>query len=264
MCFHLHLYSLTPLSAYTELLSIDSLPSLLESKLFEARKGQSPHNSQLPPHLLTISWSRSTRDKGVGKVSVDVGRPGRISLTPGFLERSIQSVLELEDIVLPLLCQESSEAAQDTSSSGNSETTQKSEPSVAEEKDSQSLLSTLLNTEVSVSTSQMVLELKLTTPAELPPYCKQGSVESSSSQLQEERRVFNMAASTLSEGLVGCCEEMRFTVPLKSQGGQSVADLHVNGLQLLSVCGGFSSFVVAPVQLHCALRQHPPLVSHDS
>ena len=251
------------LSAYTELLSPDSLPSLLESKLFETRKGQSPHNSQLPPHLLTVTWSRSTGDEGVWKVSMDVGRPGRISLTPGFMERSIQLVLELEDIVLPLLCQESSEAAQDSSSSDQPETTQKSGTSTLEEKHSRSLVSTVLNTEISVSTSQMILELRLATPSKLPPYFKQGSEESSSSQLQEERGMFNMAASTWSEGLIGCCEEMRFAVPLRSQGGQSVADLHVNGLQLLSVCGGFSSFVVAPVQLHCTLRQHPPLVSHD-
>ncbi len=211
----------------------------------------------LPPTLLSVSYS--TLGEG-GNLSMDIRRPVKLSLTPGFIERSVEFACELEEIIVPLL-NGASDNVKNKKSSNDSQTPQKSDEDISNcPENNTSNLSKVLNSEVSISTSQMVFELKLSTFSKVRPISREQSVVSEDSvpQIQEDTTTSDpYTHPSLKEGLLAGWDSILITNPTRGQNGS----LQVNGMQLLSVCAGASSFVVAPVQLQCALKQH--LSTHD-
>ncbi len=254
MYLHAHAYT-----ALTALTSAESVSSLLESKLFATTRGHSV--SGLPPSLLTVSCSLGEEERNL---SLDIGRPVKLSLTRGLIERTVDFVVGLEELVLHLLNgDDDNDVSTDSkpSSKGNDDDSSK----VSDDKmaSSTSFLSKILDSEVSISTSQMLFELKLSTVLLVPPISREQSVSAEDCLLHTQDEIASTnsylltPSSSLKEGLLAGWEGLVITVPLTEQKG----DLNIDGMQLLSVCEGTPYFIVPPLQLHCALGQH--LYTHD-
>ena len=266
------------------------MTSLLGSKLLETRRGLSSHKTGLPPNLLTLSWSQTGHDiesaSEAGVVSIDVGRPVKLSLTPSLLREGVCFLSDLADIVVPLVSRslsslENTETNQSCYESRDTSsvyfTPQKSDiedSNISEKSNSKASCSTnntAMVTEVSLSTCQVVMELSLKAMSvEQPTHLEHNpnsafytkTEEANTSLLEESFTNASSPCNMMEEGLVASWEDLSLTIPPKDDHGQS-GDLHINGLQLLSVCQGVSGYVVPPVQLECILRHHLPLSTHD-
>lgn len=250
---------------------IESVISLLETRVFESRRGLS---STLPPNLLTLSWSQTGHDVEAasrsGVLSVDVSHPVKLSVDPALLEDSVGFLSEIVEIILPLLPKkflsthehlatvESVSESRDTSSIYF--TPQKSDLNnsdiIRSREESISPNNVTMVTEVSLSTSQVVLEFKLETMS------REQKTYANTTFQKEWFTIGSTLNSAIREGLVVSWSDLSLVVPPRNDHGQS-GDLHINGLHLLSVCQGSSGFIVPPMQMECVFRQHLPLSSHD-
>ncbi len=200
----------------------------------------------LSPSLLTVSCSLGEEKRNL---AVDVGRPVKLSLSRGLIERSIDFLLELEELVMPYLSNESADVSIDSHPPPPTQDNNSSDNKVA----SSSFVSKLLNSEVSISTSQILFELKLSTFLSAPPISRDLSV--SSEDYRQDEVVSNSYLNTppsLKESLLGGWDGLVVTVPWNEQKGY----LSITGVQLLSVYEGAPYFIVPPAQFHCTLSQH--------
>ena len=290
-------------AAYSDLTAAESVSSLLGSKLLETQRGLSSDNTGLPPNLLTLSWSLTGHDiesaSGAGVVSIDIDRPVKFSLTPPLLREGVYFVSELADIVLPLVsislsspedadinqsCYESRDASSVYFTPQKSDIGDSNISENNNSRASNSTNNTAMVTEVSLSTCQVVMELKLkamsdeqtirpehntqtegafctNTEETNTSFCT-NTEETNTSFLGEGFTDASSPCKMMEEGLVASWDNLCLIIPPKDDHGQS-GDLHINGLQLLSVYQGVSGYVVPPVQLECILRQHLPLSAHD-
>lgn len=208
--------------------------------------------SGLSASLLTVSCSLGGDERNL---TIDIGRPVKLSLTRGLIEGTVDFVLGLEELVMPYL---TSANVNHTDVSTDSKLPSGSDKNSSDDAmGSSSFISKILNSKVSISTSQMLLELKLSTF--LPPSLnsQEQSISSENCTQDQAPTTSLCTPSSLKEGLIGGWDGLVITVPLNEQDGH----LTIDGVQLLSMCEDVSYFIVTPVQLTCALRQH--LYTHN-
>ena len=250
----------------------------MKQQLLETRKGQSHDKTGLPPSLLSGSWSRQSQDlesgSKAGVISLELGRPVKLSLGLSFLQEAMRTVVELKKSVRmePIAKDQNGNgdcgdlnkvSLEDRSSSELFATPQTSmNLSSCEHGDSESDLNP---TEVIVTTNQVVLELIVVS-------CDKADVENDSLpssmaaqevdvSLQGEALPFSSKDFT-KEGLVLAWESFTLAIPPANRLSRT-SELSVDGLQLLSITEGFGEDVVPPSHISCLVTQYKPCSIYD-
>ena len=248
----------------------------MKQQLLETRKGQSHDKTGLPPSLLSASWSRQSEDlesgSKAGVISLEIGRPVKLSLSLSFLQEALKTLVQLKKIMKMQLfvgqrngddVNQNEISVDDKSSSELFATPQTSmNLSSCEHGDSESDLNL---TEVMVTTNQVVVELVLTS--------------SNKANIEEESLTSSMAAQEMDvslqgeavplsskcvirEGLVVAWQSFTLTIPPGNKLTQT-SELSIDSLQLLSIMEGVSVDVVPPVHINCLITQHKPCSTYD-
>ena len=247
----------------------------MKQQLLETRKGQSHDKSGLPPSLLSGSWSRQDQDlesgSKAGVISLELGRPLKLSLSLSFLQEAMRTMTELKNIVgmEPVVEDQNGNgnlnevSLEDKSSSELFATPQPSmNISSCEHGDSESDLNP---TEVIVTTNQVVLELIITssekTDIENDSLTSSTAVQEADVSLQGEVLPFS-SNYFMKEGLVLSWRSFTAVIPPANKRSRS-SELSLDGLQLLSIMEGLSGDVLPPLHINCLITQYKPCSVYD-
>ena len=266
--------------AYIELAAepLSSLTSVMKQQLLETRKGQSHDKTGLPPSLLSGSWLRQSHDlesgSKAGVVSLELGRPVKLSLSLSFLQEAIKTIVELKKIMgmEPVVGDQSRNgdsgnlsrvSLEDKSSSELFATPQTSmNPSSCEHGDSESDLNP---TEVIVTTNQVVLELIVASSDKID--VENDSLTSSTAaqeidvSLQGEAVPFT-SKNFMTEGLVLAWQSFMLAIPPSNKLSRT-SELSMDGLQLLSITEGLGADILPPSHVNCLITQYKPCSIYD-
>ena len=277
--FNIYIYLLPPL-AYLELAAepLSNITSIMKQQLLETRKGQSHDKSGLPPSLLSGSWSRQDQDlesgSKAGVISLELGRPVKLSLSLSFLQEAMKTMVELKKIVgmEPVVedrngngdCVNLNEVSVEDKSSSELFATPQTSMNISsyEHGDSESDLNP---TEVIATTNQVVLELIVTssekTDIENDSLTSSTVAQEVDVSLQGEALPFSSNYFT-KEGLVLSWQSFTAVIPPANKRSRS-SELSVDGLQLLSIMEGLSGDVLPPSHINCLITQYKPCSVYD-
>lgn len=250
----------------------------MKQQLLETRKGQSHNKMGLPPSLLSGSWSRQSQDlesgSKAGVISLELGRPVKLSLSLSFLQEAMRTLVELKKIVRmePLVEDQNGNgdrvnrtevSLEDKSSSELFATPQASmNLSSCEHGDSESDLNP---TEVIVTTNQVVLEF-IIAPSDKADIEHDSLTSSVAAQemdvsLQGEALPFSSKYFT-KEGLVLAWQSFTVAIPPANKLSRT-SELSLDGLQLLSITEGLSADILPPSHISCLITQYKPCSIYD-
>lgn len=271
-------HSLHPI-AYLELASepLSSITSVMKQQLLETRKGQSHDKTGLPPSLLSASWSRESEDlesgSKAGVVSLELGRPVKLSLSLSFLQEALRTLVKLKKIVRrePLVedqdgngdgVNRNETSLEDKSSSELFTTPQTSmNLSSCEHEDSESHLNP---TEVIVTTNQVVIEFIISssnkTDVENESITSSMAAQEMDISLQGESIPFSSKCVT--KGLMLAWQSVTVAIPPANKLSRT-SELSLDGLQLLSVMEGLSADILPPSHINCVITQYEPCSVYD-
>ena len=239
----------------------------MSCQLLETKRGQPADKTSLPANLISVSWSHNQTDiesgSSAGVLSMDVGRPVKLSVSPFVLQELSKLVHHLSNMI-------------------STQLPGYDQPTAVEERDNSSVYLTPqklldeaktkinISTELTLATSQLLIELQLASdPSSLDETDTPPSLASQETEvfLQGENvnTSFSHAAHSCKEGLLLAWDEFVLTVPAGTTTASChTADLLVSGLQLVSLFGNEGScFIVPPVQLSCLVSYHLPVSSYD-
>lgn len=254
----------------------------MKHKLLETRRGQPKAKSGLPLSLLSVSWSMKSGDvesgSKAGVVSVELGRPVKLSFSLPFLREVLDTLSELKSSVNVLLSasrrevevsfKDDSEVDLTSEGSGSVRspiefgTPQSTREDLSLRQPTAEIESKL--TELIVTTNQVIVEIIL---ASLSSDCALQRPSSPAAGLERELSLQGEPASlgsdsTVKEGLVLAWQNLTLAVPPEDDLIQT-SELGVDNLQLLSISDALSSDVVPPMHLSCLITRHKPCSRHD-
>jgi hypothetical protein len=252
----------------------------MKQQLLETRKGQSHDKLGLPPSLLSGSWSRQNQDlesgSKAGVISLELGRPVKLSLSLSFLQEAMRTIVELKRKIVkmePVVkdrngngdCVNLNEVSLEDKSSSELFATPQTSMNISscEHGDSESDLNP---TEVIVTTNQVVLEFIVTSSEKTD--IEDNSLTSSTAaqeevdvSLQGEALPFSSKYLT-TEGLVLSWQSFTAVIPPANQLSRT-SELSLDGLQLLSVMEGVSADILPSSHINCLIIQHKPCSIYD-
>lgn len=255
----------------------------MKHQLLETRKGLSQNKSGLPPSLVSASWSKKSEDlesgSKAGVMSLEVGRPVKLSFSLSFFQEALQTLVELRKSAEILFSRkQQSEDKLNASASGEKTPTEFGTPQTSEfatpqtgeeEEDLSCILSQseadVKLTELTVTTNQVIVELVLAssddTDTESERVPSPATNQEADLSLQGEA-LMQYSKSITKEGLMLAWQSFTFSLPPADKLTQT-SELSLDNLQLLSIIKGVPADIVPPIHLNCLITHHKPCSKHD-